>query len=77
VLLEIRSWPEIRAFYRRTGVDDRAALERLRRLSNRPLWPFPAELAGSERFCDYIHLDEAARVAAPWLVGRIAAARSG
>jgi hypothetical protein len=79
VLLEILSSPEVRAFYRGTGLDDRAALERLRRESDLPLWRFPAELAGSQHFCDYVHLDDAARARfSRWLVGRIAAAaRSG
>jgi hypothetical protein len=75
VLLEIRTSPELRAFYRGTGLDDRAALKRLQRASDLPLWRFPAELVSSQHFCDYIHLDEEARARfSEWLVGRIAAA---
>jgi hypothetical protein len=73
--LEIHSSPELRAYYRGTGLDDREALERLRRASDLPIWRFPPELASSEHYCDYVHLNAPARLQySEWLIGRIAAA---
>jgi hypothetical protein len=73
--LEIHSSPELRAHFRGTGLDDREALDRLRRASDLPIWRFPPELANSEHYCDYIHLNAPARVHfSHWLIGRIAAA---
>jgi hypothetical protein len=74
-LLQIRSSPELEAFYDGSDLDPDEALARLRRETDLPLWAVPTRLARSEHFCDYVHLNEhARRLVSEWLITRIAAA---
>ena len=74
-LVEVRSSPELEAYYRGSDLDSREALARLRRASDLPLWSFPSTLAVDENFCDYTHLSEPARARySEWLIARIASA---
>jgi hypothetical protein len=74
-LVEVRSSPELEAYYRGSDLDSREALARLRRASDLPLWSFPSTLAVGENFCDYTHLSEPARARySEWLIARIASA---